>query len=357
MEIKDLLRVHMKSAKGYTPGGKPLPPIKEGINVCKLNANENQLGPSPKVVEYCKEHLNDMYLYPLETVKQARSAIAKFQNVSEDNVNIAAGSSSLICAISDLFLNPDDEIIICSPSYMAYYLMPDRYGAKMIEVPNKNYASDIQGMLDAITDKTKLVVIVNPNNPTGGKVSNEDMKYYMDNVPDHVITIVDEAYYEWVDDPKHESAIQYVKSNDKLIVLRTFSKLFGLAGLRAAYSIASKEIQSELMKLEFNYGANRLICGAIPIALNDTEYLKKSVANNTNGRKYLMEEMRKLGLEVVESYTSFIYFKPSCDPQKLLLDLNERGVIIRPFNEYLRVSIGRPEQNEQYINALKDILG
>ncbi|MDD8049369.1 MAG: histidinol-phosphate transaminase [Thomasclavelia sp.] len=357
MDIKHLLRNEMKDARGYTPGGTPLPPIPDGITVAKLNANENQFGPSKKVCEYMKNNLEDMYLYPLSKVTEARRAIAEYYGFNEDNISIAAGSSSLICGIADLFLNKGDEVLISSPSYVAYYLMPERYGAKLIEVDNKNFASDIDELLNNINDKTKLVCIVNPNNPTGGIVSNEMIKKYMDNVPDDVITVIDEAYFEWIDDDSYESAMKYVKENKNVIVLKTFSKIYGLAGLRAGFAVSTKEIVEELHKIEFNYGINRLVAGAIPVALADKEYLEASRANNTTGRNYIYNEMKKMGIEVEMSYTSFLYFKTKKDPKEVLLDLNQKGVKIRPFGDYLRVSIGRPEQNEQFIKALKEILG
>lgn len=357
MKVYDLLNDVKKDSKNYVAGGSPLPPIPEGVTKCKLNANENQLGPSPKVVEAMKQDLENMYLYPLEQTNVTRKAIARWLGFAPENIVLGSGSGSLICAIADMFINPGEEIIMCTPSYVTYTLLPSRYGAKLVEVPNKNFASDVQGMLDAITDNTKMAVIVNPNNPTGGKVSNEDMCYFMENVPDHVITVVDEAYFEWVDDPTHMSMMKYVKENKNIIVLRTFSKIFGLAGLRLGYAVTTKEIQEHLVKTEFNYGPNRLVLKAARVAIEDKEYIAKSIKNNTDGRNYLLKELRALGFDVVESYASFIYFAPHTNTQQLILDLNQRGVMIRGFGEtYVRVSIGRPEQNEQFINALKEIV-
>lgn len=355
MEIKDLLRKPMAQAKGYTPGGTPLPPVPEGIPVCKLNANENQLGPSKRVVATMSEALNEMYLYPLEQVGLTRNALAEYVGVKPNNISLAAGSSSLICAIADLFLNPDDEVLICSPSYVAYSLMPPRYGAKLVELADKDNAADLDALLKNITPKTKLVLIVNPNNPTGGMRTSKEIDEYFAQVPDHVVTIVDEAYFEWVDDPQHESAIKHI-NDKKVIVLRTFSKIFGLAGLRLGYAVCSPQIQEQLLKLEFNYGPNRLALIGAREAIKDQDYIKASIANNTNGRNFLNKTLKDAGFEVIPSYASFILFKPTCDPQQLLLDLNQRGIILRPFGDYLRISVGRPEQNQQFAAALTDIL-
>lgn len=357
MKIYDLLNDIKKDAQDYAPGGSALPPMPAGVTKCKLDANENQLGPSKKVVDTMKEDLDNMYLYPLEQMRLTRDAIASWQGFDPQNVVLASGSSSLILGVAEMFLNPGDEIVMCTPTYVTYTLLSSRYGAKLVTVPNIDFASDVHSMLNAITDKTKLAIIVNPNNPTGAKVSNEDMCYFIEHLPEHVIAVIDEAYFEWVDDASHMTMMKYVHENRNVIVLRTFSKLFGLAGLRLGYAITTKEIQEHLVKTELNYGPSRLILKAARAAIEDKEYIQKSIKNNTDGRNYLNKELRALGFDVVESSASFIYFAPHVDTKQLILDLNQRGVIIRGFGEtYSRVSIGRPEQNEQFINALKDIL-
>ncbi len=356
MNVNDLFRNYIKDAVGYTPGGKPLPPAPEGTPFSKLNANENMLGPSPKVVEAMKESLTNMHLYPGKETAKTRDAIAAYHGVTASKINLGAGSTALICALHDMFLNPGDEVVAADPTYVAYRILASRQGADVVKIPTKDFACDPKAMLEAITEKTKLVCIVNPNNPTGAKITNEELHYYFDNVPDHVITIVDEAYIDWIDDNgETESAIQYVDTH-KVVVLRTFSKLFALAGLRFGYSIASEEIAERLTIFEYNYSPNRLVLKAVRVALEDTDYIARSVANNTQGRNYIYDALCQYDFEVVKSYTSFIYFKPDRDPEQLLMDLNQKGVLIRPFGEYLRVSIGRPEQNEQFVNALKEIM-
>ncbi len=356
MDIKSLLSATKKDVVNYIPGGVPLPPIPDGINKCKLDANENQFGPSKKVVEAMKEELDTMYYYPLEQIGLTRQAIATWQGFEKENIVLGCGSSSLICAIGELFFNPGDEMVISTPSYIAYSLLVSRHGITMKSVDNKNFASDVYAMLDAITDKTKLAVIVNPNNPTGKKISNEEMRYFMDNVPDHVITVIDEAYFEWVDDAAHISMSEYINKGKNVIVLRTFSKIFGLAGLRLGYAMTTKEIQEHLVKMEFNYAPNRLALKAARVAIKDEDHIKKSIENNTVGRTYISKELIDLGFDIVESSASFVFFDPHCDTQQLILDLNQHGVIIRRFGEqYVRVSIGRPEQNKQFIDALHSI--
>ncbi|MFV0396044.1 MAG: pyridoxal phosphate-dependent aminotransferase [Coprobacillaceae bacterium] len=357
MAIFDLLREPMKTAGGYVAGGKPLPAAPKGVIPAKLNANENQLGPSKKVLQAIQDELENINLYPFEQIGLTRRALAEWLSFEPENIRMANGSMALICAIGDVFLNVDDEVAMCTPSYMAYYSLPGRYGAKLIEVPNKNFATDVEGLLAAITDKTKLCIIVNPNNPTGGKISNAELQYYMDNVPEHVITIIDEAYIEWVDEDDYQNATKYVRENRNVIVLRTFSKIFGLAGLRFGYAITTPEISKYLGVVEANYGPDRLALVAARVAVKDTEHLAASLKNNTDGRNYLTKELKALGFDVIESSASFIYFAPKMDTAYLLDELNKRGVYIRDFGMvYTRVSIGLPHQNEQFITALKDII-
>lgn len=357
MAILDLLREPMKTAGGYIAGGKPLPTPPNGVVPAKLNANENQLGPSSKVLQAIQDELKNINLYPFEQNNLTRKALAEWLHFKPENIRMANGSMSLICAIGDVFLNPGDEVAMCTPSYMAYYSLPGRYGATLVEVPNKDFATDVKALLKAITKKTKLCIIVNPNNPTGGKISNADLQYFMDNVPDHVITIVDEAYIEWVDDNAYQNATKYVHENRNVIILRTFSKIFGLAGLRFGYLITTSEISQYLGIVEANYGPDRLALIAAREAIKDTEHLAASLKNNTDGRKYLTTELRALGFDVIESYASFIYFAPKMDTAYMIDELNKRGVYIRDFGKtYSRVSIGRPEQNKQFINNLKEIV-
>lgn len=357
MEIFDLLREPMKQATGYTQGGNPLPKLAEGIIPCKLNANENQFGPSDKVVKAMQAALDESYLYPFEQNSITRKVVAEWLDFKPENIAISNGSNGLICAIGDIFLNPDDEVLMCSPSYLAYYSMPGRYGAKMIEIPDKDFSTDVKAMLKAITKKTKLCILVNPNNPTGAVISNEDLEYFMNNVPDHVITIVDEAYIEWVDTKGYQDATKYVRENKKVIILRTFSKVFGLAGIRFGYAITIPEIQKHILEIENNYGPNRLALVAAREAIKDQDHFDRSVKNNTDGRNYISAELEALGFDVVKSYASFVYFAPKVNTKQLIDELNAKGVYIRGFGEvYSRVSIGLPEQNKRFIEAIKEIL-
>lgn len=356
MDILELVRDTMKDAKPYVAGGKPMPDHVEGYEIAKLNANENMLGPSPKAIEAMAQELAKGYLYPAPEMNKTKDAIGAWLGFSRDNINITAGSASLIAACGESFLNPGDEVVMSSPTYVVYYSMPARFGAKLVEVKNENFAFNVKAALEAITEKTKMVIIVNPNNPTGGMISPEDMQYYFDHVPEHVITIIDEAYIEWVQGKNgYTDALKYVHEGRNVIVLRTFSKIFGMAGIRIGYALSKPDIRNRLSIIEGNYSVSRIALVGARAAITDTEYLEKSLKNNTEGREYLIKEMRALGFDVAESYTSFIYFDCHRDGDVVQKHLESRGLFIRPFAPYLRVTVGLPEQNKRFIEALKEI--
>lgn len=360
MEIKDLLRTPLKEFKPYTAGGRPLK-IKEGITeIYNLNANENQMGPSPKAVEAMQEaaKISNLYPFTFGFQESIRTKIATMWGFENSNIMITNGSSGIITALNECFINPGDEIVTCAPTYDSYRANASRYGAKFITLPLKDYAFDLDAILDAITEKTKFVVIVNPNNPTGTIISNEALDAFMEKVPDHVIVLLDEAYLEWIDIEGYESGMKYIKEGKKVVVLKTFSKLYGMAGVRLGYAIMPTEICQYVRSLEFSFGASRIGLAGIDAALDDDEYLPKSVANNTNGRNYLMKELADVGFKVIPSYTSFVYFYPTgIEASELVYKVAEEGVLIRAFDDYARVSVGLPHQNERFIEIVKSIMG
>lgn len=359
MEIKKLSRNALKGFESYTMGGKQPKPLKEGITeYMKLNANENQLGMSPLAVEAIQKGATFANLYPAELANNLKCKIADKFEFDVDNITIMGGSSGIIHALGDAFLNTGDEVVICAPSYPAYYPMARRFGANLITVPLKEDLSyNFENLFSAINKKTKFVVVVNPNNPTGTIADNDEFDAFINKLPEHVIVIVDEAYMEWVTKPGYKDALPYVRDGKKVIVLRTFSKLYGMAGLRVGYGIAPKEIIEQLSLLEGTYGSNRLGMIGAMAGMDDRNYLKKSLENNTIGREYITKELIELGFKVYDSHTSFIFFEPTISPEIYVDELESYGVQIRIFEKiYARVSVGLPYQNEMFIKATKEII-
>lgn len=356
MAIKDLMRNELKEYNVYVAGGKP---VGQGVPKHRLMANENQLGPSPKAIEAIAEEAKLGNFYPMIPTMRAKKAIAEYVGKPLDDIITYAGSGAGINAIGEVFLNSGDEVLICSPTYMAYGHLPARHGAKLVEVFSEDGVStDLDLLAGAITEKTKLIFICNPNNPTGTILDPKKLDEFVEKLPDHVICVIDEAYIDWVDIPAYPSALKYVEEGGKnIIVLRTFSKIYGMAGIRVGYSVANSEITKAINSIANSFSTSGPAAAGAAAALADKEFYEASYKNNKEQRDYMTAEMTKMGVDVIPSQTSFIYFDPHCNTQECMDAIEEGGVLIRYFGEqYLRVSIGRPEQNQMFLDALSAYL-
>lgn len=394
--VTALLRDSMKVKPASKRGARQKTSTPKGVT--RLNFNENNYGPAPEVTkllidsigrvnEYqdffaidLKQKIADFY--GLDKTAEAASETNEFGEVSkpEDYVIIGAGSSAVIDMLGEIFINPGDEVVYCMPSYESFPDMVNDYGGKRVEIPlTADYHFDLDGMYEAVTEKTKLVVVVNPNNPTGTYINGAKIEEFIRKVhekavrlhPDDdqdVVVIVDEAYYEYVDDPTHYSMIEMVqKGYDRpLIVQRTFSKAYGLAGLRIGYAITQPALADAIMKAcqAWNYsGPGLLACEA---ALDYQDYIKKVKALNIENRNYVAEELKQLGFEVVPPAANFIFFgipedataeqREKMDPVRVKNELAERKIMIGAPNGHNRVSIGTAEECKVFIAAMKEIV-
>ena len=394
--VTALLRDSMKVKPASKRGARQKTSTPKGVT--RLNFNENNYGPAPEVTkllidsigrvnEYqdffaidLKQKIADFY--GLDKTAEAASETNEFGEVSkpEDYVIIGAGSSAVIDMLGEIFINPGDEVVYCMPSYESFPDMVNDYGGKRVEIPlTADYHFDLDGMYEAVTEKTKLVVVVNPNNPTGTYINGAKIEEFIRKVhekaarlhPDDdqdVVVIVDEAYYEYVDDPTHYSMIEMVqKGYDRpLIVQRTFSKAYGLAGLRIGYAITQPALADAIMKAcqAWNYsGPGLLACEA---ALDYQDYIKKVKALNIENRKYVADELKQLGFEVVPPAANFIFFgipensteeqRKKMDPVRIKNELAERKIMIGAPNGHDRVSIGTTEECKLFITAMKEIM-
>ncbi len=351
MSVKDLMREPLKGFQIYTAGGMMVNP---GPGIVKLNANENQMGPSPKALEAMEKELTSCNFYPMQSIANLKKKISEYIDMPVSCITAFNGSGAGIQAVAEAFLNPDDELLICSPTYMQYYRLPAQFGAKLVEVTSEDGVSiDLDALSAGITDKTKLIFICNPNNPTGTLLCPDKLSKFIDDLPDHVVCVIDEAYIDWVADESYPSMISKVLCGKNVIVLRTFSKIYGLAGARCGYAVASEEIISCLSAISGIFGTNRIAAAGATAALGDTEFYKAAKDNNTEQRAYISKELEKLGCTVVPSATSFIYFAPHCDTKECMSYLESKGVYIRYFTEeYIRVSIGLPMQNQKFLDVI-----
>ncbi len=394
--VTALLRDSMKVKPASKRGARQKTSTPKGVT--RLNFNENNYGPAPEVTkllidsigrvnEYqdffaidLKQKIADFY--GLDKTAEAASETNEFGENSkpEDYVIIGAGSSAVIDMLGEIFINPGDEVVYCMPSYESFPDMVNDYGGKRVEIPlTADYHFDLDGMYEAVTEKTKLVVVVNPNNPTGTYINGAKIEEFIRKVhekaarlhPDgdqDVVVIVDEAYYEYVDDPTHYSMIEMVqKGYDRpLIVQRTFSKAYGLAGLRIGYAITQPALADAIMKAcqAWNYsGPGLLACEA---ALDYQDYIKKVKALNIENRNYVADELKQLGFEVVPPAANFIFFgipedataeqREKMDPVRVKNELAERKIMIGAPNGHNRVSIGTAEECKMFIAAMKEIV-
>lgn len=394
--VTALLRDSMKVKPASKRGARQKTSTPKGVT--RLNYNENNYGPAPEVTkllidsigrvnEYqdffaidLKQKIADFY--GLDKTAKAASETNEFGEDSkpEDYVIIGAGSSAVIDMLGEIFINPGDEVVYCMPSYESFPDMVNDYGGKRVEIPlTADYHFDLDGMYEAVTEKTKLVVVVNPNNPTGTYINGAKIEEFIRKVhekavrlhPDDdqdVVVIVDEAYYEYVDDPTHYSMIEMVqKGYDRpLIVQRTFSKAYGLAGLRIGYAITQPALADAIMKAcqAWNYsGPGLLACEA---ALDYQDYIKKVKALNIENRNYVADELKQLGFEVVPPAANFIFFgipedataeqREKMDPVRVKNELAERKIMIGAPNGHNRVSIGTAEECKVFIAAMKEIV-
>ena len=394
--VTALLRDSMKAKPASKRGARQKTSTPKGVT--RLNFNENNYGPAPEVTkllidsigrvnEYqdffaidLKQKIADFY--GLDKTAEAASETNEFGENSkpEDYVIIGAGSSAVIDMLGEIFINPGDEVVYCMPSYESFPDMVNDYGGKRVEIPlTADYHFDLDGMYEAVTEKTKLVVVVNPNNPTGTYINGAKIEKFIRKVhekaarlhPDDdqdVVVIVDEAYYEYVDDPTHYSMIEMVqKGYDRpLIVQRTFSKAYGLAGLRIGYAITQPALADAIMKAcqAWNYsGPGLLACEA---ALDYQDYIKKVKALNIENRNYVADELKQLGFEVVPPAANFIFFgipedataeeREKMDPVRVKNELAERKILIGAPNGHNRVSIGTAEDCKMFIAAMTEIV-
>ncbi len=327
----------------------------------KLASNENLLGPSPKALEAIRNELPIIYFYPEGPCTLLRQALALKFSLSESNVVISNGADNLILMIANAFVNEGDEVVMADPTFPVYTNSTQIMGGKVIKVKLKDYTHDLDGMLKKVNRKTKLIFVCNPNNPTGTIVSRERINQFLERLPARVITILDEAYSDFVEDASYPNGLDYVKDKRQMIVLRTFSKVYGLAGLRIGYALGRKDLIDCLYQVRDPFPVHRLAQAAAMAALSDQEHALKSVQMVQEGKRYLYKELESTGLTYVASQANFIFIDFKRDANKIFQALLREGIIIRPGKTWgyptcARVTIGRMEDNRRFIEALKKVL-
>jgi len=364
------MTTHIKAQRGlnamkpYAPG-TPIEEVqrKYGLrDVIKLASNENPLEPSPKALAAIQQALSRLNLYPDAQSYSLRQTIAERMGFEMEQVTVGNGADGIIMQLCLAYLDEENEVIVSRSSFPVYDRFTHTMRATLVKTPLKNYGLDLEAMASAITEKTKLVFVCNPNNPTGMILTADEVDAFMETVPDHVLVIFDEAYFEFVDSDDYPDTFEYIRQGrGNVLTMRTFSKAHGLAGIRLGYAVAAPEVLAPTRRVKGIFDVNLLAQVAGIAALDDEAFLRKSVSANRAGLRYLYGEFARFGLNYVESHGNFVLVEigpRALDVQQKLL---ERGVIVRPCTSYdlpdhLRISVGNEAQNARLIRALESVL-
>ena len=350
---------NIKSITPYVPG-KPIEELERELGITgsiKLASNENPLGPSSKAVTAIKKAVEGLNRYPDGSGFFLSQALAKKYEVDLSHIILGNGSNELIELLVRTFLQPGDEVVSADPSFVVYKMITQAAGGTNVIVPCKDYRHDLVAMAERITPKTKIVFIANPNNPTGTMNSKLEMDRFMEKVPDHVVVAVDEAYFEYVTHADYPDTLDYLRDNKNVVALRTFSKIYGLAGLRIGYGITTPAIAELMNKVRQPFNTNSLGQIGALAALADRKHVEKSIAINNEGKQFLYQSFLRLGIAYVPTETNFIMFETKIDGRELYAQLLKKGVIIRPMGgNRLRVTIGLPEENMRFVGELEKVL-
>jgi len=345
----------------YQPG-RPVEEVARDLglppgSLIKLASNENALGPSPKAVEAIKNTATQAHLYPDGSAYYLRKALAQKLNVPPEQLIFGNGSNEIIEFVAHALLGPGTNIVVSEYCFAIYPLVAHLAGADCITVPSKNYGHDLTAMRKAVTNETRILFVANPNNPTGTLAGKNEIIDLITQSPDHLLIVIDEAYFEFLDDPVN--LLPMIEQSPNLLLMRTFSKIYGLAGLRIGYGIGPTELIDSLNKVRQPFNLNVMAQSGALAALNDEDHLESTRQNNTIGIKLLTEQLAKMGLETVPSHANFILVKVG-DGATIFEHLQKEGIITRPMMgyglpEWIRVSIGTPEENIRCLEALRKL--
>ncbi len=352
----------LEEIKPYVPG-KPIGEVKRELglqDVVKLASNENPLGPSPRAQEAMREAIPEVNYYPDGSCFELKKSLAGQLGVEEEQLIIGNGSDEILKLLAETYLEPGDEVIMPQPSFSEYEFVTRIMGGRIKYAPLKSdFNYDLETMLGMVSERTRFVFICSPNNPTGTIVNQQSLDEFLQALLPGIITVLDEAYYEYVTAEDYPQSIEYVKNDKPVIALRTFSKIYGLAGLRIGYGIAPANLIQDLNRVREPFNVNHMAQVAALAALEDKEHVNRSLEMVEAGREQMNAGLQKLGLEPVPSQANYFFVDTGIDSQELFHAMLRRGVIVRTgdifgFPTYIRVNYGTSEQNEKFLAALQE---
>ncbi|OGC11927.1 histidinol-phosphate transaminase [candidate division WOR-1 bacterium RIFOXYA12_FULL_52_29] len=351
-----LIRETVNQLKDYVPGKTPSDP-----KAIKLSSNENPFGPSPKAIDALKKAAGHSQVYPDQRSLSLREALGRSFGLPDDSVIVGNGSDEIMLMIATAFLSAGEEALISRNSFSLYEFITRLLDGRPVFVPLNNNHQDLGAIAAAITTKTKLIFLTNPHNPTGTYLPATELDAFLANVPQEVLVVIDEAYAEFATAADFPKSVEFIRRQPNVIVLRTFSKYYGLAGLRIGYGLARPELIAPLFKIKLPFNVNHPAQAAAEAALADKRFLEKTLRNNLDGKKQLYSALDSLGLKYTKSEANFVFVDLKKPAAHFCEEMMRRGVSVRPltsfgFPEAIRVSIGTKEQNARFISQLKTVL-
>jgi histidinol-phosphate aminotransferase len=361
--IEQLARRNITPIRPYVPG-KPIADVKReyGVDhVVKLASNESCVPPSAAAVAAMRAAAMDTRLYPDPGCYELKQALAAHWGLGSNRFAVLNGSAECLPLLAEIFLEPGDEVVFCWPSFSTYVFITKLTASVARPISLRDFTFDLGAMANAVTARTKMVIICNPNNPTGTIVHSDAVLDFVERLPDHVVVVLDEAYAEYVDDPAYPDCREVLRANDRVVVMRTFSKAYGLAGLRIGYAIADSAIIGLLDKVRQPFNVNAVAQAGALAALHDTKHLAFSKQVVLRGRDKLRQSLENMGLSCVPSSANFVLVDTQIDSARVFEELLQRGVAVRPGCEFdlpthLRVTVGTDEENGIFLSALSEVL-
>jgi histidinol-phosphate aminotransferase len=365
VSLKELVKGHVSSIAPYSPG-KPIEILERewGVkNALKFASNENPLGPSPLAIKAIRESSHLWNRYPDASSFFLREKLAKRFGLPMEQFIIGNGSNELIELICHLFLGPGDEAIVGHPSFPMFKIAIELMGAIPVLIPLKDYRFDLPAMGQAVSPRTKVVFVCNPNNPTGTIVTESEVQEFMQALPETVIVVFDEAYHEYVQHPEYPDSLRYLKEGRSVVALRTFSKVYALAGLRVGYGISSEEMITLMNRVRMPFNVTCVGQVAALASLSDQKQITRSLKVNSEGMAFFSEKLSELGLEVIKSEANFFLVDLKMDGRVACGELERMGLIVRPMwpfgltEGFVRIAMGTQRENERLLEGLKEVLG
>jgi len=354
----------LKDLPTYQPG-RPIEEVARELNlpaneIIKLASNENPLGPSPAALAAMQKVLTNLNLYPDGNAFYLKQKLAEKLGVAPANLVLGNGSNEIIEFVGHVYFAPGVDVVVSQFCFAIYPLVAKMMGANVVTVPAKNHGHDLPAMLRAITPQTRVVFVANPNNPTGTLAPREELIKFVNDIPDNVLLVMDEAYIEFLDDTVDLVSLIRLGARPNLLMMRTFSKIFGLAGLRLGYGIGHPDLIAVLEKIRQPFNINSIAQAGALAALDDGEHMHKTRENNARGLDFYQRAFRDLKLEYIPSAANFILVRVG-EGQKVFEAMQKLGVITRPMGgyqlpEWIRISVGTPQENERCLEALKKVL-